>query len=87
MNSLYTASEVRREKIKSIRDSVKTIYANVTLAMLDHGIDVETVREVTATANSCLEGLSSGELNLKDVTETLENDHHFHITWLDEEDI
>ena len=71
----YSPSEVAALEKKAVRHGVRmsleVIYSSCCLAMLDHGIDVEKVREISQTSNAVLESILFDNTKLKDIQDAV----------------
>lgn len=78
-SKLYTVAEVAKIKEKvseqAVVHSVERIYEYVLLAMLDHGIDVDTAKAVMGTADSIIDAIVYDDIPVEDIRNTLRDEY------------
>lgn len=78
-SKLYTVAEVAKIKEKvseqAVVHSVERIYEYVLLAMLDHGIDVDTAKGVMETADSIIDAIVYDDMPVDDIRNTLREEY------------
>lgn len=78
-SKLYTVAEVAKIKEKvseqAVVHSVERIYEYVLLAMLDHGIDVDTAKGVMGTADSIIDAIVYDDMPVEDIRNTLRDEY------------